>query len=46
MLGSEPPKYYIMKRKAKNKPRPFSWMNPKLEVRDTQKYGKGVFAKI
>lgn len=23
----------------------FSWMNPKLEVRDTGKYGKGVFAK-
>jgi len=22
----------------------FSWMNPKLEVRDTKKYGKGVFA--
>lgn len=22
----------------------FSWMNPKLEVRDTDKYGKGVFA--
>jgi hypothetical protein len=32
-------------KKVKNKPRPFSWMNPKLEVRDTQKYGKGVFAK-
>lgn len=28
----------------KNK-RMFSWMNPKLEVRDTEKYGKGVFAK-
>jgi SET domain-containing protein len=25
--------------------RNFSWMNPKLEVRDTEKYGKGVFAK-
>ena len=25
--------------------RMFSWMNPKLEVRDTEKYGKGVFAK-
>lgn len=25
--------------------RTFSWMNPKLEVRDTKKYGKGVFAK-
>jgi uncharacterized protein len=23
----------------------FSWMNPNLEVRDTKKYGKGVFAK-
>lgn len=31
--------------KKKNKPRPFSWMNPKLGVRETQKYGKGVFAK-
>ncbi len=25
--------------------RNFSWMNQKLEVRDTKKYGKGVFAK-
>ncbi|MFA6047800.1 MAG: SET domain-containing protein-lysine N-methyltransferase [Parcubacteria group bacterium] len=25
--------------------RMFSWMNPKLEVRETEKYGKGVFAK-
>lgn len=25
--------------------RTFSWMNPKLEVRETEKYGKGVFAK-
>jgi uncharacterized protein len=25
--------------------RNFSWMNPKLEVRDTKKYGKGIFAK-
>lgn len=25
--------------------RTFSWMNPKLEVRGTKKYGKGVFAK-
>ena len=24
--------------------RMFSWMNPKLEVRNTEKYGKGVFA--
>lgn len=23
----------------------FSWVNPKLEVRETKKYGKGVFAK-
>ena len=30
-----------MKKKQKN----FSWMNPKLEVRDTTKYGKGVYAK-
>lgn len=33
---------------AKLKPRKlkntFSWMNPKLEVRDTGKFGKGVFA--
>lgn len=25
--------------------RPFSWMSPKLEVQETGKYGKGVFAK-
>lgn len=25
--------------------RPFAWMNPKLEVRDTREYGGGVFAK-
>ncbi len=25
--------------------RMFSWMNPDLEVRETEKYGKGVFAK-
>ncbi|HCU70710.1 MAG TPA: SET domain-containing protein-lysine N-methyltransferase [Candidatus Moranbacteria bacterium] len=25
--------------------REFSWMNPSLEIRDTNKYGKGVFAK-
>ena len=31
--------------KSKNEKRMFSWMNPKLEVRDTGKYGKGVFAK-
>jgi uncharacterized protein len=29
----------------KKQKRMFSWMNPKLEVRDTKKYGKGVFAK-
>jgi len=28
--------------KKKRPRRPFSWMNPKLEVRDTGKYGKGV----
>jgi hypothetical protein len=22
----------------------FSWLNPKLKVKDTKKYGKGVFA--
>ena len=32
-------------KKNKKESRPFSWMNPKLEVRDTEKYGKGVFAK-
>jgi len=30
---------------AQDRKRMFSWMNPKLEVRDTGKYGKGVFAK-
>ncbi len=25
--------------------RPFSWVNKKLEIRETNKYGKGVFAK-
>jgi hypothetical protein len=25
--------------------RMFSWMNPKLDVRNTEKYGRGVFAK-
>jgi hypothetical protein len=29
----------------KKSERNFSWMNPKLEVRDTKKYGMGVFAK-
>jgi uncharacterized protein len=31
-------------KKLPKKKRMFSWMNPKLEVRDTQKYGKGIFA--
>lgn len=26
------------------KKRGFSWLNPKLVIKDTQKYGKGVFA--
>lgn len=34
-----------MEESNQNKKRTFSWMNPKLEVRDTEKYGKGVFAK-
>jgi hypothetical protein len=25
--------------------RPFSWVNPKIEIRDTSKYGRGVFAR-
>lgn len=25
--------------------RPFAWMNPKLEIRNTKEYGNGVFAK-
>lgn len=29
----------------KQPPLMFSWMNPKLEVRMTDRYGKGVFAK-
>lgn len=33
------------KRNNNKNQRPFSWMNKKLEVRDTEKYGKGVFAK-
>ncbi|KKQ87855.1 MAG: Nuclear protein SET [Parcubacteria group bacterium GW2011_GWF2_38_8] len=37
-------KNMVMKNTRKKK-RMFSWMNPKLEVRDTKKYGKGVFAK-
>ena len=32
-------------KKTIKKSRPFSWMNPKLEVRDTEKYGNGVYAK-
>lgn len=36
----------MLKRVKKIKPKKtFSWMNPKLEVRETGKYGKGVFAK-
>lgn len=35
-------KYSELKNKSK---RPYSWMNQKLEVKDTGKYGKGVFAK-
>lgn len=27
------------------KPHLHSWMNPKLEIRDTGKYGKGVFVR-
>lgn len=34
-----------MEEGAQKSKRMFSWMNPKLEVRDTAKYGKGVFAK-
>ncbi|MDO8486171.1 MAG: SET domain-containing protein [Candidatus Staskawiczbacteria bacterium] len=34
-----------MATKNTKKKRMYSWMNPKLEVRDTEKYGKGVFAK-
>jgi uncharacterized protein len=32
-------------KRAKSKKRTFSWMNPKLKIIDTKKYGKGVFAK-
>ena len=35
----------MLEKVKKNKKRTFSWMNPKLEVRDTNRYGKGVFAK-
>jgi len=31
-------------KKTQKKKRMLSWMNPKLEVRDTKKYGKGVFS--
>lgn len=34
-----------MAKKNAKKKRMYSWMNSKLEVRDTKKYGKGVFAK-
>jgi uncharacterized protein len=34
-----------MKKDTQKKKRMFSWMNPKLEVRYTEKYGKGVFAR-
>ncbi len=33
-----------MKKEKKTSKRMFSWMNPDLEVRETGKYGKGVFA--
>jgi hypothetical protein len=35
----------MMKKNPQKKKRMFSWMNPKLAVRDTEKYGKGVFTK-
>ena len=35
----------MKKDKVKKPKRMFSWMNPKLEVRETGKYGKGIFAK-
>jgi uncharacterized protein len=31
--------------KSKNRRVSFSWLSPKLHVKDTHKYGKGVFAK-
>ena len=34
-----------MVERKKKKRQMFSWMNPKLEVRETGKFGKGVFAK-
>ncbi len=33
-------------REMKKDERNFSWMNPKLEVKDTKKYGKGVFVDL
>lgn len=35
----------MVTKNTRKKKRTFSWMNPKLEVRDTKKYGKGVFTK-
>jgi len=35
---------HMEKGNSQKKERMFSWMNSKLEVRDTGKYGKGVFA--
>ena len=32
-------------KKDNKKPRPFSWMNPNLEIKETDGYDKGVFAK-
>ena len=31
--------------KKKSNKKMFSWMSPKIEIRDTKQYGKGVFAK-
>lgn len=33
------------KSKSRKPKRMFSWMNPKLEVREIKNYGKGVFAR-
>ena len=35
----------MVTKNTRKKKKMFSWMNPKLEVRDTKKYDKGVFAK-
>ena len=35
----------MKKDKVKKAKRMFSWMNSKLKVRETGKFGKGVFAK-